>query len=104
MTAHPAEQLLAAARDLVGYDPTGPADLAYTLRTLNTAPGSDNVLYRLGGALDAWADLADGEAWTNGDLIADMLRAAAENLQAVGEFLDRAREATGHWDAEGSER
>lgn len=101
-TQHPAVTLLAAARALARYSPAGPEDLAYTLRTLNTLTGSDSVLYHLGAALDAWADTAAAEAWPGGELVADMLRGADERLGAVAEYLDRARAATGHWNAEGS--
>lgn len=97
-TQHPA-----AARALAGYQPADPADLAYTLRTLNTLTGSGSVLYHLGTALDAWADTAATEAWPDGELVADMLRGADEHLGAVAEYLDKARAATGHWNGtEGS--
>lgn len=96
-TQHPAVALLAAARALSRYEPADAADLAYTLRTLNDLTETDTVLGRLGDALDAWATAAAAEDWGNAERIADMLRGADTRLQAVAEYLDRAREATGHW-------
>ena len=102
-TQHPAVTLLAAVQAVAGYEPTGPEDLAYLLRTLNNLPDPDTVLDRLGHALDTWANLAETEAWPGGGEIAEWLRGADEHLQAVATFLDRARAATGYWDGtEGS--
>lgn len=100
-TQHPAATFLAAARALAGYQPAGPADLAYTLCALNDLTETDTVLGRLGTALDAWAETVTAEAWQDGERIADMLRGADTRLQSVAEYLDRAREATGHWTPEG---
>jgi hypothetical protein len=80
-------------------EPQHPAALAYTLRTLNDLTQTDTVLGRLGSALDVWAGTA-AQSWENGERIADMLRDADGRLQTVAEYLDRAREATGHWAAQ----
>lgn len=99
-TPHPAvAPLLDATRALAGYRPTSHADLARLLRDLHD--GADGVLPELGDAISAWGVRAEAELWTNGELINLWLEQVPGRLEPAGEAVNRARLATGHWDAEG---
>lgn len=85
------------------YQPADPADLAHLLRSLADVAG-DDILTRLQTALDTWAEHATGELWPDAELIATWLQRATEHLSSVAEALDHARQATGHYYANGSTR
>lgn len=103
MTApHPAAApLIDAARALAAYQPADAEDLARLLRSIHDLTGRESLLNHLSAALYRWANDQAGNYRACSDQIIDHLSHADELLGPLGEAIDRAREATGHWNAGG---
>lgn len=97
-----ANQAADALRALAYHQFTNPDDFATTLNRLH-GTDSHTVIAALLTLLDRFASTA-ATHFEQTPLIADYLQAAGEHISgAAADFIDRAREATGHWfDTEGS--
>ncbi len=97
---HPAAApLLDAATTLAGYQPTDQADLAWLLRSIHDLTSRESLLNHLSAALYRWANDQAGNYRAVSEQIVDHLSHADELLSPVGAAIDKAREATGHWNA-----